>query len=104
MSAFMIPVTVIIGRNTVDGVPLSAAAWGRFRARIIQALATQGDFYEMHPGTGIDMKNRVEVNAKLDGAWPDDAKQLLEELLQSLRVEFEQAAILCIWGELEVIA
>ena len=102
----MSPVQIVIGRgrgSTVRG-PLGAAAWGRFRSQILHALSTQGEFYAIHPGMGVDMNGYPEENATILGSWPDGSELILEQLLERLREEFEQAVILLIWGELQVIA
>ena len=100
----MIPVQIVVGRNTIDGYPLSAAAWGKFQAAIAYTLSVGGDFYRLIPGTGVDMKGGAEENATLLGQWDETKKLDLEDFLHGLRVKYEQAAILLIWGELEVIA
>ena len=104
MSEGMSPVQIVIGRNTIDGHPLSARAWGKFQALLVYALADEGEFYRLISGHGIDIKGQVEENATILGSWPDGAEVGLEDLLQGLRAEYEQAVILLIWGELEVIA
>src|SRR4029453_11261610 len=100
----MNPVQIVVGRNTIDGHPLSARAWGRFQHHVIHELATHGEFYRAVEGTGIDMQNGTEQNMTFLGSWPDGMEVNLEETLNELRVQYEQAVILLIWGELEVIA
>jgi len=102
----MNPVQIIIGRNTVDGFPLSAAAWGRFQSAVIAFLAdeTNGEFYDFNKGLGVDVKNAVEQNLKVDGSLHEGRERDLERLLTQLRGTYEQGAILLIYGELEVIA
>lgn len=102
----LIPVQIIVGRNTVDGVPLSAAAWGRFQARIIADLANPnyGEFYRVVEGLGIDMKGKLEQNATILGSYWDESLVRLEEYLEELKDEYEQGAVLLIVGELDVIS
>ena len=99
------PVQIVIGRNTIDGHPLSADAWGRFQSAIIAALAdpNQGHFYRVIGGLGIDITGKVEENATILGSWYDESLIRLEELLRDLKNEYEQAVVLLIIGELEVI-
>lgn len=104
MNEKLIPVQIVVGRNTVDGHPLGARAWGKFQALIAFALADQGEFYRLISGTGIDVKNQIEENATFLGCWPEEDKDGMYDLLGGLRIEYEQAVILLIWGELEVVA
>lgn len=100
------PVQIVIGRNTIKGRPLDAAAWGRFQAGIITFLADEvnGVFYDWNKGLGVAMNGTMEANLKVDGALHEGREVDLEAHLSQLRATYEQAVILLIYGELEVIA
>lgn len=100
----LVPVQIVIGRGRQDKPMLGAVAWGKFQALIIFALASEGEFYRLIEGHGVDMNGAMEPNATILGSWPDEDLVGLEDLLQGLRAQYQQAVILLIVGDLEVIA
>lgn len=101
----MAPVQIVIGRGRshVNNPPLPAEEWGRFQAEVIAELAIHGEYYDTHKGLGIDMNGAPEQNATILGAWPEEFLSRLTDLLQDFKERYDQAVILLIIGELEVI-